>query len=476
MCQQRLFRLRRRFASSLASLLCAGIMALATSSDPAQAQGAPPTATPRPPSPCTVNATLGAAPQRLPLGYASKLTVDLLAACPAQAAAPVHIVLVIDASGSMAGERIRQTQLALKDFVRGLRLADHPDTTVGVVIFNSNASTLCKLTNHEGRVNSCLGAISPNGGTAIDRGLIEGLKVLTAGRVGMVSDIPIREFMVLVSDADASVSCTLPAAAAARVHNQEVVLLSVALGSTADAVCLSSLAFSPAWAYHVEDDLTRLRGLFGGITTALADPQRPMLAIRLKPGGKLRYHASPVDPAAQSSGEAGWSWLLPFGAAAAQITLWAEPLALGPVPAAEVAEGQLLDTTGGIQNFTMIIPSIEAVDATGLPSATPLPSATAVPGRTATPTLTPGPSPTDRPTRTPVVTATPAPQVCPGLAARVPAAVIADALAQPATVYGWSLPCRANGFDLARRNLGLSDPGKAWHPLFNSLAFKCGCP
>lgn len=476
MYQQRPFRLRRRFASSLVSLLCAGIVVLSSPAAPARAQGAPPTATPRPPSPCTVNATLGAAPQRLALGYASKLTVDLLAACPAQAAAPVHIVLVIDASGSMSGDRIRQTQLALKDFVRGLRLADHPDTRVGVVTFNSVATTLCKLTNDEGRVNACLGKISPNGGTAIDRGLVEGHKVLSAGRVDIASPAHIREFMVLLSDADASVPCVYPAAAAANLRSQGVVVLTVALGATADAVCLSSLAFGPAWAYRLEDDLTRLRGLFGGIATAFADPQRPMFAVRLKPGVKLRYHASPVDPAAQSSGDDGWTWLLPSGAAPSRITLWAEPLVLGLVPAAEVAEGQLLDAAGGILNFGMAIPSIEAVDATGLPSATPLPSATAIPSRTATPTITPGPSPTDRPTRTPVVTATPAPQVCPGLAARVPAAVIADALAQPATVYGWTLPCRSNGFDLARRNLGLSDPGKAWHPLFNGLAFKCGCP
>ena len=55
-------------------------------------------------------------------------------------------------------------------------------------------------------------------------------------------------------------------------------------------------------------------------------------------------------------------------------------------------------------------------------------------------------------------------------------AVLAAALAQPAFVFAWTLPCRYRGYDLARRNLGLSDPGKPWHPLFNGLAFKCGCP
>ena len=474
--QQRYLHLRRRFASGLVSLLYTGILVLAASSAPARAQGAPHSATPRPPSPCMVNTTLGAAPLRRPLGYASKLTLDLRATCPAQAAAPVHIVLVIDASGSMYGARIRQTQLALKDFVRGLRLTEHPDAMVGVVTFNSVATTLCVLTNDEGRVNACLGKISPNGDTAIERGLIEGRRVLTVGRVGMASDVPIREFMVLVSDADTSVTCTRSAATAANLRSQGIIVLTVALGATADAVCLDGLAFGPSWAFYVDDDLTRLQGLFGGITKAFADLQRPMFAVRLKPGVKLRYHASPVDPAAQSSGEAGWSWLLPSGAAPARITLWAEPLALGLVPAAEIAEGQLLDAEGGILNFGLTIPSIEVVDAAGLPSATPLPSATAVPSRTATPTITPGPSPTDRPTRTPVVTATPAPQVCPGLAARVPAAVIADALAQPADVDGWTLLCRFNGFDLPRRSLGIKDPGKPWHPLFNGLAFKCGCP
>ena len=85
--QQRYLHLRRRFASGLVSLLYTGILVLAASSAPARAQGAPHSATPRPPSPCMVNTTLGAAPLRRPLGYASKLTLDLRATCPAQASA-----------------------------------------------------------------------------------------------------------------------------------------------------------------------------------------------------------------------------------------------------------------------------------------------------------------------------------------------------------------------------------------------------
>ena len=69
---------------------------------------------------------------------------------------------------------------------------------------------------------------------------------------------------------------------------------------------------------------------------------------------------------------------------------------------------------------------------------------------------------------------------CPGLTALVPAQAIADALANPARVGGWGQPCNPSlppgPHNPTRTTLGLRTVGKPYHPVFNGLVFKCGCP
>jgi hypothetical protein len=71
-------------------------------------------------------------------------------------------------------------------------------------------------------------------------------------------------------------------------------------------------------------------------------------------------------------------------------------------------------------------------------------------------------------------------QVCPGLPLDVPAAVLAAAAADPATVPGWGQPCNPilppGPSNLPRTFLGLPHPGSPYHPLYNSPVFKCACP
>jgi hypothetical protein len=98
------------------------------------------------------------------------------------------------------------------------------------------------------------------------------------------------------------------------------------------------------------------------------------------------------------------------------------------------------------------------------------------------PTITPGgPTVTPRPTNTPGPTAGPAiGKECPGLAALVPPAVIANALANPDKVQGWDQLCNPglppSPWNVKRSHLSLQDIGKPYNPLFNSVVYKCGCP
>ena len=98
--------------------------------------------------------------------------------------------------------------------------------------------------------------------------------------------------------------------------------------------------------------------------------------------------------------------------------------------------------------------------------------------------LDPMAAPAGQPTATPgAVMPTPdpgAPKVCPQIATRVDAGLIAAALANPGSVPGWQ--------DLANpsKPAGPGNPAKTWltlqnafarhHPIFNSLVFRAGCP
>lgn len=98
---------------------------------------------------------------------------------------------------------------------------------------------------------------------------------------------------------------------------------------------------------------------------------------------------------------------------------------------------------------------------------------------TATPTRTPSPSPT--PTPGPSVTPPPSPPaVCAFVIGRVPPAVIADALANPASYHGWGMrvnpalpPSPANPL---RTQLSLHNIAVPYSPVNNTVRWKGGCP
>ena len=114
--------------------------------------------------------------------------------------------------------------------------------------------------------------------------------------------------------------------------------------------------------------------------------------------------------------------------------------------------------------------TVSCVAPTPTPSPQPTATATARPTRTATPTATPGPSPI----------ATPISEACTFILSRVPAAAINAALANPAAVRGWNqlgnpgLP--RSPANPPRRRLSILNIASPYHPIFNPLVYKVGCP
>ncbi len=96
------------------------------------------------------------------------------------------------------------------------------------------------------------------------------------------------------------------------------------------------------------------------------------------------------------------------------------------------------------------------------------------------PTRTPSSPPTAIPTVPGQPTPSLQPQVCDLIVGRVPAQVVSDALANPSRIQGYGQlqnPGVPEGpWNQRRTRLSLQNIGLPYHPLFNGLVFKAGCP
>lgn len=112
-----------------------------------------------------------------------------------QTRAPLTAILVVDRSGSMAGDKIDAARMAAERFVNGLRDGD----ALGVITFGTDVTVELPVTSIDSasrsRALSIVRRIEEGGGTNIDGGMLAARRMLAdaslSGRVGRV---------VLVSD------------------------------------------------------------------------------------------------------------------------------------------------------------------------------------------------------------------------------------------------------------------------------------
>jgi uncharacterized protein YegL len=250
-------------------------------------------------SSCEVKAGKLAFPDVMLLGETTSVTLTFSAVCAGETS-PLHLVLVVDASGSMMGDPSQRIRSAVKTIVKGLDLPDNPSTKVGIVEFNDTARTLCRLMNDEGKLMGCAGQVSAHGGTAIDRGIVEGLKVVAAGRVGLGEGVTPNEVMVVVSDGANNTGCDPVKSAARRAKGQGVLVITVCVGGGCDAQCMREAASSARYFFQV-DDASQLVPIFDRIRTDLtAQALRRLTVVDTIPAN-MDLVAGTVDPPASLS-------------------------------------------------------------------------------------------------------------------------------------------------------------------------------
>jgi Mg-chelatase subunit ChlD len=396
----------RRFLSSFVAVALLFGLGLALS-PLMPAAAAPNAAAPRQrgeESTCVPEANKVAYPNVLLLGEETHITLTVKALCAAEAY-PLHISLVMDSSGSMAGEKNASLKRAVKQLIRDLKLNDYPQIQVAVIKFSGAATTLCKLTNDEGRLISCANRIDANGGTAIDAGIRTGMRELVAGRPRGSGAGAIREVMVVLSDGQNNAGCQPVMQAAGQAKSQGILMMTVCVGSDCDASCMRQAASSARYFFQIDNA--------GGLAAAFAKIRDEVLNINLKKmtitdvlPANMQYVEDSAQPAPDKGDPtAGFTWQANYVPRdGLTITFKVRPLETGYHPTNVQAVGELLDNQNRSKDFEFPVPHVTVLQ--------PFPLAT-VTNPPPTPTYTPTPTPTNTPPFTPTPTNTPTPTPTP---------------------------------------------------------------
>lgn len=444
--------LARTLAAAAATLAA---MALSVIGRPAAAQV--PTAAPPPsPSTCVAHPAKEPWPPIVGLGATADVTLTVsFSGCPGYKG-PLHIVLVLDASGSMAGEGHDQLRKAAVRLIDELNMTDNPVTEVGVVMFNSSAKVLCQLTNRASQATGCVGRVGAAGATCIDCGVKAGLGVMDRGRSDAPDRGTIREVMVVVSDGANDAGCGPLISAAGQAKGQGIEVFTICIGRSCSSPCMRAAATAPA--YHFRGDAAGLLAAFQRIGAELAVlPLRQVVVTDTLGADMLPIAGAVSAPGVPSPDGRSVEWrLADVPTLATELGVKVRvPAVAGTYPTNASAVGTFVDGLGAIGSFTFPVPTIR-VDPNPPPTG---PTRTAIPP-------TPTPAPPDM-------------NVCPRLTARLPRAAIDAALADPTRIGGWGVPCRVGQpvgpMNPLRRWLDLRNANQPWHPLFNGVVFKCGC-
>ncbi|MEO8082184.1 MAG: vWA domain-containing protein [Ardenticatenales bacterium] len=449
-------------AIGVAALLLAAT-SLAAAPAPAAAQS--PTATPtRSLSTCVARPTKELWPPVVGLGATVdvRLTVSFRG-CPGYVG-PLHVVLVLDGSGSMASGGEEQLKKAARDLIDKLNMKDNPANEVGVVSFNSAAKVLCQLTNRASQALGCVDRVGASGGSCIDCGIKAGLGVMNRGRTNAADRDTIREVMIIVADGDNTSGCGPAMAAAGQTKGQQIILFTICAGPSCDAACFRAVASAPS--HHFDVAPAGLWETFGRIhAEIIVQPLREVVVTDTLGADMLLVPGSASAPGAAVTDGRSVVWRLanaPTMPTELQLTLRV-PNVAGTYPTNASAVGTFVDALGATGAFTFPLPTVR-VDPNA-PPPVPWPTATPI-GAGLRPTATPAPGIGDA-----------AP--CPRLMNRLPRAAIDAALADPTRVGGWGVPCRVGQpvgpMNPLRRWLDLRNANLPWHPVFNGVVFKCGC-
>jgi tight adherence protein B len=176
------------------------------------------------------------------------------------------VVLVIDASGSMAGDRIAAARAAAADYGR----AAPADVRLGLVTVSDRAATLVSPTADRDRFTAAVERIPARGRTALYDGILAGLALLDP-RVDPAAAGLAQRRVVVLSDGEDTASAVDVDELARRLARADAIVDAVAFGE-ADRAVLARLTGVTGGRVVPADRPDALRGVFRDMAAELSAP------------------------------------------------------------------------------------------------------------------------------------------------------------------------------------------------------------
>ncbi|MDG2991296.1 VWA domain-containing protein [Candidatus Synechococcus calcipolaris G9] len=169
--------------------------------------------------------------------------------------APLNLCLILDHSGSMAGQPLETVKQAAKTLVDRLDASDR----LSVVAFDHKAKTLVpnQLVTDTAAIKAKISSLEANGGTAIDLGMKLGIEQLAEGKKGTISQA------FLLTDGE-------------NEHGDNDRCLSFAKLAASYNITLNSLGFGYHWN---QDVLEQIADAGGGQLSFIEYPEQAVVAF-----------------------------------------------------------------------------------------------------------------------------------------------------------------------------------------------------
>lgn len=350
---------------------------------------APPTVAPDETAACRHYPDKRAAPSEIWLGETVDVRLTVRGGCGRQELnEPLDVILIVDESGSMQGERNATARAAARNFVAEI---DLELSRIGLVGFDTTARLHHRLSDNVADINAAIDMLQARGGTRIDRGLNVALREMRrGGRAGVAKPI-----FVLLSDGynNAGHEPVLVEADAAKAEGIEI----YTIGIMADVALMTAVASSPEH-YFASASARSLFAIFDIIAERMATATlfRHLVVTDVIPDNMAYIAGSAVPPAAHDPATNTLVWTLTdvdFRGFVLSYRL--EPLEVGLWPTNVVAWGEGRDGYDVPTRVDFPVPEVRVRTLTVTPSPSPSP--------TPTPTVTPSSTPTPGPIYLPVL-------------------------------------------------------------------------
>lgn len=174
------------------------------------------------------------------------------------------IVLVVDRSGSMQGQKFADLKSAVALFVN-LLLNNQVDEQVGLASYSSAASEDTQMTPDLNQINVAMNRMNPNGFTSISAGISAGQNIINRGR----SPDFVERTMIVLTDGihNTGISPEIPARDVAQAG---VIIHTIAFGNDADEARMQAIARLGSGRYFNAQSGTDLRRVFEEIALTLS--------------------------------------------------------------------------------------------------------------------------------------------------------------------------------------------------------------